>query len=228
LLIDGVATGFLEIIEDLPLPDFDVMIVPLGGGSEAAAAAVTLHALRPEVEIVAVQPEKSPAAYESWKQKLVIAAPNQTLAGSPATGTAYETPFATYRDALSSFVLLSEDEIRDDHGGSKDARQAERPESRPANERLQCVVDRDSRGRHAGRFLGRFCYVTISHDATYYSECRDPIIFWEQPERLFLAVLADPCHHGGHLPTAAKNYPVPRCKRRRFPLSSRTNVSLFV
>ena len=35
-MINGVGTEFLEIMEDLP--DIDVMIVPLGAGSEAAAA----------------------------------------------------------------------------------------------------------------------------------------------------------------------------------------------
>jgi threonine dehydratase len=111
LLINGVGTGFLEIIEDLP--DIDVMIVPLGGGNEAAAAIVTLRALRPEVEIIAVQAEKSPAAYESWKRKRIAAASNTTFAGGLATGTAYEVPFSVYRDELSDFVQLGEDEIYD-------------------------------------------------------------------------------------------------------------------
>lgn len=114
LLINGVGTGFLEIFEDLP--NIDVMIVPLGGGSEAAAAVVTLRALRPEVEIIAVQAEQSPAAYESWKHKRVVPASNKTLAGGLATGTAYEIPFGIYLDELSNFVLLSEDEILDGIG----------------------------------------------------------------------------------------------------------------
>ena len=35
-LINGVATGLLEILEKVP--DLDTMIIPIGAGSEAAAA----------------------------------------------------------------------------------------------------------------------------------------------------------------------------------------------
>jgi threonine dehydratase len=114
LLINGVGTEFLEIVEDLP--DIDVMIVPLGGGSEVAAAITTLRALRPEVEIIAVQAERSSAAYKSWIGKRICESPNGTFAGGFATGTAYETPFEIYKNALSDFVLLTEDEIYDAMG----------------------------------------------------------------------------------------------------------------
>ena len=113
-LINGVGTEFLEVIEDLP--DIDVMIVPIGAGSEAAAAITTLRAFRPNVEVIAVQAESSPAAYHSWKEKKILSADNNTFAGGFATGKAYETPFAIYREGLSDFVLLTEDEIYESIG----------------------------------------------------------------------------------------------------------------
>lgn len=108
-LINGVGTEFLEIIEELP--DIDVMIVPIGAGSEAAAAITVLKGVRPETEIIAVQAENSPAAYNSWKAKAMCRADNTTFAGGFATGKAYETTFKIYRDGLDDFILLSEDEI---------------------------------------------------------------------------------------------------------------------
>ncbi|MCP3866655.1 MAG: pyridoxal-phosphate dependent enzyme [Gammaproteobacteria bacterium] len=108
-LINGVGSEFLEIIEDLP--DIDVMIVPIGAGSEAAAAITTLRPFRPEVEIIAVQAECSPAAYHSWKQKKRLSRGNTTFAGGFATGTAYSMPFGIYSRGLNDFVLLTEDEI---------------------------------------------------------------------------------------------------------------------
>ena len=48
LQINGVGTEFIEILEELP--DIDVMIVPLGAGSEAAAAVTVLSAFRPDIE----------------------------------------------------------------------------------------------------------------------------------------------------------------------------------
>ena len=108
-LINGVGTEFLEVIEDLP--DLDVMIVPIGAGSEAAAAITTLRAFRPNVEIIAVQAERSPAAYYSWKEKKILSANNNTFAGGFATGKAYKTPFSIYSEGLDEFVLLTENEI---------------------------------------------------------------------------------------------------------------------
>ncbi|MBI9089821.1 MAG: pyridoxal-phosphate dependent enzyme [Desulfobacterium sp.] len=108
-LINGVGTEFLEVMEDLP--DVDAVIVPVGAGSEAAAAAVTLKAVKPEIEIYAVQAEKSPAAYHSWKEGRLLTAPNTTFAGGFATGAAYETPFGIYKAHLTDFIRLSEDEL---------------------------------------------------------------------------------------------------------------------
>ena len=109
LLINGVGTTFLEIVEELP--DIDVMIVPLGAGSEAAAAITALRAFRPNVRIVAVQAQASPAAYRSWREGRICSAKNETFAGGFATGRAYEVPFKIYASGLDDFLLLTEDEI---------------------------------------------------------------------------------------------------------------------
>lgn len=108
-LINGVGTEFLEIME--LVPDLDVMIVPIGAGSEAAAAISVLKQIRPEIEIIAVQAEASQAAYLSWRAGEIVSAPNTTFAGGVATGTAYERPFALYKNALADFVLLTEREL---------------------------------------------------------------------------------------------------------------------
>jgi threonine dehydratase len=114
LLINGVGTEFLEIMEDLP--DIEVMIVPVGAGSEAAAAITTLRPFRRTIEVIAVQARNSPAAYNSWQRKEVLQAPNTTCAGGFATGKAYEIPFEIYKDGLDDFVLITEDEIYDGIG----------------------------------------------------------------------------------------------------------------
>lgn len=108
-LINGVGTEFLEIAETLP--DLDVMIVPVGAGSEVAAAITVLKQIRPQIEIIAVQAEASQAAYLSWKAGKIVTAPNKTFAGGVATGIAYETPFGLYKNGLNDFVLLNEEEL---------------------------------------------------------------------------------------------------------------------
>ena len=108
-LINGVGTEFLEIMEKLP--DIDAVLVPLGAGSEAAAAVTALKPLNRDIEIYAVQAEASPAAYRSWRSGSIQTAANSTFAGGFATGVAYELPFSIYKDQLEDFVLISEQEI---------------------------------------------------------------------------------------------------------------------
>lgn len=109
LLINGVGTEFLEIYDNLP--DIDSIILPLGAGSEVAAAVTVFKTLNPKIKIYTVQAEKSPAAYLSWKFKKIIETKNETFAGGLATGKGYNLPFLIYKDNIEDFILLSEDEI---------------------------------------------------------------------------------------------------------------------
>jgi len=108
-LINGVGTEFLEVIEQLP--DVDAVVIPIGAGSEAAAAVTVLKSINPNIEIYAVQAECSPAAYLSWKSGVITSADNTTFAGGFATGVGYEIPFEIYKNNLEDFILLSENEI---------------------------------------------------------------------------------------------------------------------
>jgi len=110
-LINGVGTEFLEIAKDLP--NINTIILPIGAGSEVAAAVTVLKQLNPNIDIIAVQAEKSQAAYLSWKNKMIQTGENKTFAGGFATGTAYELPFQIYKDNLANFVLLTEAEIKE-------------------------------------------------------------------------------------------------------------------
>lgn len=109
LLIAGVATEVAEMLEDQP--DLDVIIVPVGGGSGAAGACIAAHELNPQIRVIAVQSEASPAAYESWRQRKLVELPNQTLAEGLATGTAFILPQTILWESLKEFVLVSDAEI---------------------------------------------------------------------------------------------------------------------
>src|SRR3990170_5188803 len=64
-LVAGVATISLELVEDLP--DVDVIIAPIGGGSGASGHCIAAKALRPGVHVIGAQAEGAPALYRSWK-----------------------------------------------------------------------------------------------------------------------------------------------------------------
>src|SRR6266700_241439 len=109
LLIAGVATEALEMLEDEP--GLEVIIVPIGGGSGAAGVSIVAHAVNPHIQVIGVQSEASPAAYESWRQRRLVEAPNRTFAEGLATGVAFELPQKIMRELLYDFMLVSEEEI---------------------------------------------------------------------------------------------------------------------
>ncbi len=109
LLIAGVGTGCLEMLEDRP--DLEVIIVPLGGGSGVAGACIVANAVNPAIRVIAVQSELSPAAYELWRTGKIVEAPNRTFAEGLATGTAFALPQAILRKRLEEFLLVSDGEI---------------------------------------------------------------------------------------------------------------------
>jgi threonine dehydratase len=109
LLIAGVATDALEMLEDEP--DLEAIIVPIGGGSGAAGVCIAANAIAPSLRVIGVQSDASPAAHESWRQKRLVEAPNRTIAEGLATGSAFELPQTILRERLREFVLVSDDEI---------------------------------------------------------------------------------------------------------------------
>jgi threonine dehydratase len=109
LLIAGVATGPLEMLQSEP--GLQVLIVPIGGGSGAAGACIVARAINPSIRVIGVQAADSPAAYESWRQGQLVERPNRTKAEGLATGHAFELPQAILRQMLDDFILVSEEEI---------------------------------------------------------------------------------------------------------------------
>ena len=110
LLIAGVGTATLELLEDEPR--IDAILVPIGGGSGAAGACVVAKAMRPEIEVIGVQSEAAPAAYEAWRTGEPVASTTGTVAEGLATRVSFELPQRIMRELLDDFVLVSEDEIR--------------------------------------------------------------------------------------------------------------------
>ncbi|MFL6012919.1 MAG: threonine/serine dehydratase, partial [Gaiellaceae bacterium] len=110
LLIAGVATGTLEILEEQPA--IDAIIVPIGGGSGAAGACVVADAVKSDVAVIGVQSSAAPAAYRSWLAQEFVVDEMNTFAEGLATRTPFELPQRIMWKSLDEFVLVSDDEIR--------------------------------------------------------------------------------------------------------------------
>ncbi len=110
LLIAGVATLTLEILEDRP--DIEVIIVPVGGGSSAAGACLVASALNPNLRVIGVQSSAAPAAFRSWQSKRLVEDKNETFAEGLATRTAFALPQQVLWRLLRDFVLVGDEDIR--------------------------------------------------------------------------------------------------------------------
>jgi threonine dehydratase len=110
LLIAGVATETLEILEEQPATE--VVIVPIGGGSGAAGACIVAKSVNPAVEVIGVQSEAAPAAYRSWRERRLVDDRMETFAEGLATRSPFELPQRILWRLLDDFVLVSDEEIR--------------------------------------------------------------------------------------------------------------------
>lgn len=109
LLIAGVGTHTLEVLQEEPY--IDTIIVPIGGGSGAAGAAIVAKAINPEIRVIGVQSDQAPSAYLSWSSGERREAPNRTRAEGLATAAPFELPQRILRRLLDDFVLVTDDEI---------------------------------------------------------------------------------------------------------------------
>ncbi|TMF66927.1 MAG: threonine/serine dehydratase [Chloroflexi bacterium] len=109
LLIAGVGTHTLEVLQEQPR--IDTVIVPIGGGSGAAGACIAAKAVNPEIKVIGVQSDQAQSAYLSWKSGSLQDSPNRTRAEGLSTAAPFELPQRIMRRLLDDFVLVSDDEI---------------------------------------------------------------------------------------------------------------------
>ena len=110
LLYPGVATMHLENLEDLP--EVDVVINPIGGGSGAIGAVSVFKQASKNVMVLGVQAEGAKSFYLSWKTgKLVSTGKADTIAEGLATAGAYENPLKILRGSLDDIILVDDREM---------------------------------------------------------------------------------------------------------------------
>ncbi|TMG13309.1 MAG: threonine/serine dehydratase [Chloroflexi bacterium] len=109
LLIAGVGTHTLEVLQEQPR--IDTVMVPIGGGSGAAGACIAAKAVNPEIKVIGVQSDQAQSAYLSWKSGSLQDSPNRTRAEGLSTAAPFELPQRIMRRLLDDFVLVSDDEI---------------------------------------------------------------------------------------------------------------------
>ncbi len=108
-LIAGVGTYALEIVEELP--DVDVILVPVGGGSGACGCSLVANAVNPAIQVIGCQAAAAPAQYLAWRGKNAEDAPMSTFAEGVATRVPFPDTQVILRRYLSDFLLVEDDDI---------------------------------------------------------------------------------------------------------------------
>jgi threonine dehydratase len=112
LLIAGVGTYALEIFETLP--DVDVIIVPIGGGSGASGNCIVRTALGSSARVVGVQAANADAFARSFRSGTrVVGEQANTFAEGMATRVTFDLTFEFLQRELDDLVVLTEDELAD-------------------------------------------------------------------------------------------------------------------
>ncbi|MFM8633293.1 MAG: threonine ammonia-lyase [Planctomycetia bacterium] len=109
-VIAGQGTMALEILEDVP--DAEAIVVPAGGVGLLAGVAIAAKALRPGIEIIAVEPAAAPSFGASLAAGKPVQVPIQpTLADGLAVGKVGEISFALAAPLTDRVVTVGEDQI---------------------------------------------------------------------------------------------------------------------
>ncbi len=112
LLIAGVATYALELFEELP--QVDVVLVPIGGGSGACGCALVRSWLGSGARVIGVQASGADAFTRSWRTgERVTGDVAATFAEGIATRWTFDLTFEILREHLDDIVTLDEEELRE-------------------------------------------------------------------------------------------------------------------
>jgi len=109
-IISGQGTIGIEIVERLP--EFDIAVVPVGGGGLISGVSVALKSLVPDIKIIGVQSESATSAMESFKTGEVIQkTPSPTIADGIAVGRVGSITLGIIRQFVDDIVSVTEGSI---------------------------------------------------------------------------------------------------------------------
>lgn len=110
-LIAGVATYTVEILEQVP--ELDVLIVPVGGGSGLSGACIAGKTISPDLQVIGVQASGAPAVHDSWRRRELLTLDHaETFAEGVATRVAFELPSRIIWAQVDDIRLVDDVEMR--------------------------------------------------------------------------------------------------------------------
>jgi len=111
LILAGQGTVGLEIIEDIP--SVDTITVPTSGGGLLGGIAIAAKSMKPSVEILGVQPETTPAMYESLRAGRIVNAEMKDTIADALSGNIEPgaVTFQIAKEYVKDVLLVREETI---------------------------------------------------------------------------------------------------------------------
>ena len=108
-VITGQGTAAIEFLEDVP--DLDVIMCPVGGGGLLSGTAIAAKSLRPQIKVIAVEPENADDAAQSFRAgRRLVTEKKFTIADGLRTNIG-EPNFAVIQQYVDDIVTVSEEAI---------------------------------------------------------------------------------------------------------------------
>ncbi|WP_044640893.1 threonine ammonia-lyase [Risungbinella massiliensis] len=103
--------GTIGLEAMLEKPDFDVILVPVGGGGLLNGIATVAKAINPDVQIIGVQSEASPAWHESFMAGKMVDVTYQPSIADGIYGGIHEAPLQLAFSRVDGSLIVSEESI---------------------------------------------------------------------------------------------------------------------
>src|SRR5262249_11775778 len=108
-VIAGQGTAAMELLEDVP--ELDVIMCPVGGGGLLSGTAIAAKAIRPQIKVIAVEPQNADDAAQSFRAgRRLVTEKEFTIADGLRTNIG-EPNFAIVRRYVDDIVSVTEEAI---------------------------------------------------------------------------------------------------------------------
>jgi threonine dehydratase len=108
-VITGQGTAAMELLEDIP--ELDVIMCPVGGGGLLSGTAIAAKSMRPQIKVIAVEPENADDAAQSFRAgRRLVTEKKFTIADGLRTNIG-EPNFAFIQQYVDDIVTVSEKAI---------------------------------------------------------------------------------------------------------------------
>jgi len=108
-VVAGQGTAAMELLEDIA--DLDVIMCPVGGGGLLSGTAIAAKSMRPEVNVIAVEPENADDAAQSFRAgRRLVTEKKFTIADGLRTNIG-EPNFAIVQQYVDDIIIVSEEAI---------------------------------------------------------------------------------------------------------------------